>query len=247
MNASDSSVQTSLESFKNRNFSMKAEYAKNGYYLIERALNAGQVAELIEETSLLSRAVNNYGVRGLMEKIPYVRRLANSAPLLTIAQAILGEHAKPVRSVFFDKVPGANWNVAWHQDTSIALKSRHDVPGFGPWSEKQGVTHVEPPEAYLAGMLTLRIHLDAAHRDTGVLRVVPATHRLGRVASRDILSIVDKSDVIECDANPGDVLMMGPLLFHASRKAVAPSHRRILHIEYSAMALPEPLAWHESF
>jgi ectoine hydroxylase-related dioxygenase (phytanoyl-CoA dioxygenase family) len=97
---------------------------------------------------------------------------------------------------------------------------------------------VEPPEVYLANTLTLRIHLDKANAETEVLRVVPGTHKDGRVRSGDILQIVENSEVIECNAASGDVLLMNPLLFHSSRKATNPTHRRIIHIEYSAMELP---------
>lgn len=224
---------------------MRSEYNRNGYYLAEQALNKHAVEFLIDEMSVFENEVNNYGVRDLLNKAPAIRLLATSNPLISIAREILGEQAKPVRSVFFDKVPEANWNVAWHQDTSIALKEKHDVAGFGPWSEKQGVVHAEPPVEYLANTLTLRIHLDNANKETGVLRVVPGTHRDGRIRSEELLNIVEKSEIVECNAAPGDVLLMNPLLFHSSRKASLPSHRRIIHIEYSAMELPSPLEWYE--
>lgn len=224
---------------------MRSEYCKNGYYLVEQALDMLAVNLLIDEMSAFENEVNNYGVRDLMNKAPSIRHLATSSPLISIAREILGEQAKPVRSVFFDKVLYANWNVAWHQDTSIALKAKHEVAGFGPWSEKQGVVHAEPPVEYLSNTLTLRIHLDNTNKETGVLRIVPGTHRDGRIRSEKLLDIVEKSKIVECNASPGDVLLMSPLLFHSSRKATTPSHRRIIHIEYSAMELPAPLEWYE--
>ena len=224
---------------------MKSEYEKNGYLLITNTFNQDETESMVRELSVFENEINNYGVRDLMNRVPYVRTLAMSSPLLLMAQEVLGENVKPVRAVFFDKVPGANWNVAWHQDTSIAVKAKADVPGFGPWSEKNGVVHVEPPEEYLANTLTIRVHLDPANTESGVLRVVPKTHLCGRVASKELIKIVEGSAVIECNANPGDILLMSPLLFHSSRKAVTPSHRRIIHIEYSAMSLPTPLEWYE--
>ena len=50
---------------------------------------------------------------------------------------------------------------------------------------------------------------------------------------------------MECTANVGDVLLMAPLLFHFSRKATNEKHRRVIHLEYSAMSLPKPLEWYE--
>jgi len=225
---------------------MRSEYERDGCYLIQGALNSIEVNKLIDATALFDDEANNYGVRNLMQRVPVVRELAFSEPLLSIAREILGEGARPVRSLFFDKVPGANWNVPWHQDTSIALQARHEVAGFSQWSEKQGIVHAEPPEAVLANILTLRLHLDPANRASGVLRVIPATHRDGRTASQKIMRTVEQSEVVECNAETGDLLLMSPLLFHASRKATTPTHRRIIHLEYAAITLPPPLQWYES-
>jgi hypothetical protein len=54
----------------------------------------------------------------------------------------------------------ANWKVAWHQDLTIAVRHRIEVPGFGPWSVKDGVPHVRSPIESLEQMLTVRLHLD---------------------------------------------------------------------------------------
>lgn len=224
---------------------MKMEYEENGYYLIEHVLNQEHINLIIEELNVFSKGINNYGIRDLMNKRPFIRKLAMSTPLLAIAKKILGSNAKPVRSVFFDKVPNANWNVAWHQDTAIAVKEKINSPGFGKWREKEGVLHVEPPDEYLEKMLTIRIHLDDTNKENGVLRVIPGTHRNGRIKSQELMNIVENSEVVECNAKSGDVLLMCPLLFHSSRKAIKPSHRRIVHIEYSAMDLPGELAWYE--
>lgn len=224
---------------------MKQAYCRDGYYLIQGAISDESVGILRKALSIFEGSENSYGVRSLMNKVPYVKSVVSSSPLIDIAKGILGNNARPVRSVFFDKIEGVNWNVAWHQDTSIALKSKHEFNGFDPWSEKQGVVHAEPPAEYLANTLTLRLHLDKTNAETGGLRVVPGTHRDGRIKSSDILKIVEKSTVVECDANPGDVLLMNPLLFHSSRKAMRLHHRRIVHVEYSAMELPLPLEWFE--
>lgn len=72
----------------------------------------------------------------------------------------LGRAARPVRAILFDKTPVTNWGLAWHQDRTIAVSTRHEMPGYGPWSLKAGLQHVEPPFDVIESMLTLRIHLD---------------------------------------------------------------------------------------
>ncbi len=224
---------------------MRSEYENNGYFMVKNVINGDEVKSLINSLNVFEKDINHYGIRNLMNKLPCIREQALSDPLLSIAKEILGDKAKPIRAVFFDKLPDANWNVAWHQDTSIAVNTKADIAGFTAWREKQGVMHVEPPEEYLSNILTLRVHLDPANTETGVLRIIPETHKDGRVRSKNILEIIKKSDVMECTANAGDVLLMNPLLFHSSRKTTKPKHRRVIHLEYSAMSLPKLLEWYE--
>lgn len=225
---------------------MKTDYQEKGFFLLQNVLSDTEVQQLIQILNPLTEELMPYGVRDLMRKLPEIQALATSDILLNIAKHILGDHAKPVRSVFFDKIPQANWNVAWHQDTSIAVSEKaEELPGFKLWTEKQGVIHVEPPVTYLANILTLRLHLDAATLENGALRVIPQSHKQGRIKSEQLLALVENSQAVECVAQAGDVLLMNPLLLHSSRKAIKASHRRIIHLEYCALNLPAPLNWHE--
>jgi ectoine hydroxylase-related dioxygenase (phytanoyl-CoA dioxygenase family) len=224
---------------------MKSDYQQNGFFLLQSVLPKTEIPRLIQALKPLTEEINPYGVRDLMRKLPDIQSLATSEIFLYIAKHILGENAKPVRSVFFDKIPQANWNVAWHQDTSIAVSEKAELPGFRLWTEKQGVIHVEPPVIYLANILTLRLHLDAATSENGVLRVIPQSHKYGRIKSQQLLELVEKSQPVECIAEAGDILLMNPLLLHSSRKSITALHRRIIHLEYCALDLPVPLNWYE--
>ena len=155
---------------------------------------------------------------------------------------LLGHKARPVRGILFDKTPQANWKVPWHQDLTIAVKERHERENFTAWSIKDGVPHVQPPLQVLAAMLTIRLHLDDCF-DNGPLRVLPATHREGRL---DSAQIAHKRATIEptiCRAARGDALLMKPLLLHASSAGEKPTHRRVLHLEWANQDLPAPLQW----
>ena len=43
----------------------------------------------------------------------------------------------------------------------------------------------------------------------------------------------------------GDIVLMRPLLVHASSASNAPMHRRVVHIEYATCELPGDLQWAE--
>jgi hypothetical protein len=55
----------------------------------------------------------------------------------------------------------------------------------------------------------------------------------------------ERTACVECLVPRGGLLVMRPLLLHASSPASAPAHRRVLHLEYAAEALPDGLEWHE--
>jgi ectoine hydroxylase-related dioxygenase (phytanoyl-CoA dioxygenase family) len=124
-----------------------------------------------------------YAIRNLLDVVPAVAELATSDKLIRLVQSALGSHVFPVRGILFDKTPDANWLVPWHQDLTISVKQRLDIAGYGPWTIKAGVHHVQPPVEILDGMLSVRVHLDDCYERNGPLRVLPSTHRSGRLAA----------------------------------------------------------------
>ena len=190
-------------------------------------------------------AVAGAGERRLLAH-PEVAELARSETLLRHLRPHLAREPHPVRAILFDKTPAANWFVAWHQDLTVALQERVETPGFGPWSVKEGLPHVQPPVEMLAQMLTLRLHLDPADETNGALRVLPGTHRRGRLAPGDIAACRADGEEVVCRANTGDALLMRPLLLHASGRATSARHRRVLHLEYAGFDLPAGLRWNEA-
>ncbi len=160
-----------------------------------------------------------------------------------MVEAILGDGCFPVRGIFFDKVPDANWKVPWHQDLTIAVQERINVIGFGPWSTKAGVLHVQPPVSVLETMVSIRIHLDPCGESNGALRVIPGSHRNGRIPESQISLIRQTRRDHVCEVGQGGALLMRPLLLHASSPSSVPGHRRVIHIDYAADALPDGVKW----
>jgi ectoine hydroxylase-related dioxygenase (phytanoyl-CoA dioxygenase family) len=105
------------------------------------------------------------------------------------------------------------------------------------------VLHVQPPAWVLERMIAVRIHLDSADESNGALRVKPGTHRLGRLSGGALETDLADAQPVTCAANAGDVLLIKPLLLHASSAASSPAHRRVFHIEYASCALPAGLEW----
>ena len=188
------------------------------------------------------RKQNVYGIRNLLEISPAVVQLAGSAAVRRFVTPILGQGAFATRAIFFDKVPGANWALGWHQDRAISVRERKDVPGFLAWGRKAGVWQVQPPAEILTGMVAVRVHLDDCGPDNGPLRVIPGSHRHGWLDD-DIPRWKHEVPAVTCLVRSGGIVLMCPLLLHASSKAVSPNHRRVIHIEYANQDLPGGLEW----
>lgn len=163
------------------------------------------------------------------------------AALAGIVEAFL-PGARPVRALWFDKTPEANWLVPWHQDRTIAVQERHDVPGYAPWSSKQGVCHVEPPFALLAAMRTVRLHIDDCPADNAPLEVALGSHR-DQVAAAAAALRVEQLPRQLCLALAGDLWVYCTPILHRSARAAVPRRRRVLQLDYCADALPSGLQW----
>jgi hypothetical protein len=220
---------------------MNFDVEQHGFTVVRRVLDAPEQHEL----AAMLGPVSGAGRRGLLA-LPAVATLARSPRLLDLVRPYLPVEPLPVRAIYFDKSPVANWLVSWHQDLTLALCARVEHPGFGPWSTKDGIPHVQPPIELLQQMLTIRLHLDDADETNGALRVLPGSHRLGRLSAERIQALRSQQSDILCRVSAGDALLMRPLLLHASSRSTSTRHRRVLHIEYAAFTLPSGLHWHEA-
>jgi Phytanoyl-CoA dioxygenase (PhyH) len=217
---------------------MATNLDQNGYAMQAAVLSTAECLELIAELG----PVEGPGRRGLLSH-PVVANLAHSDPVLAAVHPHLPGVPRAVRAIYFDKSPDSNWLVPWHQDLTIAVTRRIEHPGFGPWSEKDGLIHVQPPASYLAQMITIRLHLDLADETNGALRVLPGSHLLGKLSPQQINQCKAEIQAQPCIAARGDALLMRPLLLHASSRSTTTQHRRILHIEYASNDLPTGLSW----
>ncbi|HEX8467065.1 MAG TPA: phytanoyl-CoA dioxygenase family protein [Allosphingosinicella sp.] len=167
------------------------------------------------------------------------------APADGIAAALLGPGARAVGAKLFDKSPARNWALGWHQDRTIPVRERLEVPGFGQWTVKSAIPHCVPPFDLLERSLTLRIHLDPAGERNAPLLVAPGSHRLGPLPESEIPGAVERLGVHACLAEAGDVWAYATPILHASGRALAPARRRVLQLLYSAETLPGGLEWPE--
>ncbi len=237
---------------QNLGFDGFGDFDRDGFQIVKSAIDestcdllAAELTPIFEEQqiSLKNRIA---GVRNLLQNCALVKEFAKSAKIISILREVVGSNYFPVRAIFFDKTSDSNWLVPWHQDLAIAVAARIETPGFSGWSMKDGVLHVHPPREVLEQMITLRLHLDDCTAGNGVLKVLPFTHRRGKLGTSEISECTKSHRGVNCEVGRGCVLLMRPLLLHCSLPAEKPQHRRVLHIEYAAGDLPNGLKWFEN-
>ncbi len=209
----------------------------DGFAIVPNCLSGQALKNL---ASLLS---TNHSQRNLL-RIPIVRELASSNPVRQAISTILGKECFAVRGIMFNKTPASNWKVVWHQDRTIAVRERKIMLGFAPWPIKAGVAHVQPPASVMAGMLSIRLHLDESRESNGPLRVIPGSHLDGCLTAEEIAKWRTRPS-ITYQVRTGGAILMRPLLLHASSACLKPEPRRVVHLEFAASDLPGGLEWHD--
>ncbi|RUP09642.1 phytanoyl-CoA dioxygenase family protein [Hyphomicrobium sp.] len=210
---------------------------------VEKVEHVLTVAELEEFAELAERQRNGAPGSRLVGDETVRKLLSCGRTFDRLATTRLGNNARAVRAVFFDKNAKTNWALGWHQDRTIVVREKIDMPGFGPWTTKSGAIHVEPPFSYIEGMITLRAYLDPCRNDNGPLRVAPGSHRKGRIPTDAIPKVIAQSPEVTCLAEPGDVWICATAIVHASYASHSQGRRRLLMVDYAANDLPSPLRW----
>jgi hypothetical protein len=206
--------------------------ANSGYAIVPRCLSGCECEEIIEKLSARPVSRSRAGARHLMAS-PVIAALANDDRLIDLAKHWLGPQAIPFRATLFEKSSRTNWLIPWHQDTALPLDRRFDLTGWGPWSEKAGITYAHAPAAALSRVIALRVHLDASVADNGPLRVLPDSHGRGVLTDQGVAELVSMHPHVECCVPLGGVIAMRPLIIHSSSKAQSDRPRRVLPIEYA--------------
>lgn len=182
-----------------------------GFALVREAAITETLSALVRETEQLSASNpdQSHGLRGLLSLSPIICNEAER--FFGLPLELVG--ARPLRALLFDKRPDANWRIGWHQDTNL---------------KENGASLVSNDD--LEKVFTLRLHLDPTPATNGALRCLPGSHKWGRRTDFRRSQSDAAEHVIE--AMPGDILVMRPLLFHASSPATQPARRRVIHVDY---------------
>jgi ectoine hydroxylase-related dioxygenase (phytanoyl-CoA dioxygenase family) len=210
---------------------LAAHFEVDGYLQLADVFSPQEVEQILR---VFGDGEIRGGIRNVLE-IPEIQRICRRPEVQAIVSNLLSPGAFAVRGILFDKNSDANWALDFHRDVKIAVKQKVEVGGYGSWSVKDGVVHVQPPIAVLERQLAFRIALDSCSAENGPVVVIPGSHA-GR-----------QGQPITCVGEPGSVLVFKSLLLHRSGKATTPARRRVLHIEFCDCELESGLEWNWRF
>ena len=224
-----------------------------GFAIIEAIYSDSEVEKIISEIEKVTQATTRnatfrksddlFAIRQFHKEIPTILPSVFNENLIEIIKTNFGENYFITKSIYFDKPEKSNWFVSYHQDLTISVDKKIEVEHFENWTVKQNQFAVQPPKEILENNFTIRIHLDKTTKDNGALKVLNTSHKKG--ISR--VENIDLNEEIEtiCEVQKGGIMMMKPLLFHASNKTTNNERRRVIHIEFSNQELPNELEWSE--
>ncbi|MES2162553.1 MAG: phytanoyl-CoA dioxygenase family protein [Pseudomonadota bacterium] len=219
---------------------MMHSFQNDGYAILHPILTSSMCEQI--SSSLTQMSKKGIGSRSLLE-MPWCTELAQTIRRHPAIAPFLPVDAVAVQCTFFEKSRDQNWLVPIHQDLSIPVKEKLVNPALTGWSEKQGSVFVQPPDWVLQELVAVRLHVDECGNDDGALRIVPGSHRLGRLSNEDALKARSNLGEVVCAVAKGGALLLKPLVLHASSKATGQSRRRVLHLVFGPIALPLGLRW----
>lgn len=131
--------------------------AADGFALVPTLLSDAECDRVAQ--ALDAWAPAGVGSRRLLQE-GWCAALASKLMAHPEIRRALPARARAVQCTFFEKSAAKNWLVPIHQDLSIPVAGRIDHPALSGWSEKEGAWFVQPPEAVLAQLLAVRLHID---------------------------------------------------------------------------------------
>ncbi|KIC01795.1 phytanoyl-CoA dioxygenase [Flavobacterium sp. JRM] len=229
------------------------EINSEGFAIIDNVYDENEIKKLISiienvtenktDKTTFRKSEDLFAIRQFHKEIPETLDYIFNQNLKDIIKSNFGENYFITKSIYFDKPEKSNWFVAFHQDLTISVDKKLDIENFENWTTKQNQFAVQPPKEVLENNFTIRIHIDKTTKDNGALKLINNSHSKGilRVENMDLKN---ETETI-CEIEKGGIMIMKPLLFHASNKTTNNERRRVIHIEFSNLELPNGLEWSE--
>ena len=229
---------------------LKNTLEQEGYAVLDSLYSIPEIQQIttcIEEASQngngFLKTKDLFAIRQLKNNIPQLKKIVFNENLISLLSTIYTTPYFLTKAIYFDKPSTSNWFVPYHQDLSISVHQKIDSEKYINWTYKKGQYGVQPPLSILKNTTTVRIHLDNTNAQNGALKVIPRSHQ------KEIIRTDQKDwntqEEYTCAIKKGGVMLMKPLILHASNRTTNNKQRRVIHLEFCNQALETPLEWLE--
>jgi ectoine hydroxylase-related dioxygenase (phytanoyl-CoA dioxygenase family) len=239
-----------MQAFMNIASNIEQKLLHDGFSIIDNIFTTEEINSILQAISQVDttkptfrKTSDLFAIRQFLKEVPATFPLIFNDRLKSIISQLFGDDYFITKSIYFDKPEQSNWFVAYHQDLTISVDKKLDIKGFGPWTVKQNQFAVQPPLHILESNFTIRIHLDDTDECNGALKVIPGSHLKG-LYRPDTIDWTIETETI-CKVRKGGIMIMKPLLLHASNRTTNNNKRRVIHIEFSNCSLGDTLLWAE--
>ncbi|GAA6142859.1 phytanoyl-CoA dioxygenase family protein [Hydrogenophaga sp. 5NK40-0174] len=219
-----------------------SSFAAQGFKLVESVLPVQACEDMLPLLPAQGQEGARPGCRDLLME-PWCAALSRSLRAHSAVSPTLAASSVAVQCTYFEKSANQNWLVPVHQDLSIPVAERVEHPALSGWSVKGGQYFVQAPVSVLNQLVAIRLHLDDCGEMDGPLRVVPGSHARGVLSPNEAIVVRRSVGHVVCTVPKGGVLVMKPLLLHASSKSTGKGLRRVLHFLFGPPDLPCGLRW----
>lgn len=226
----------------------KKEILESGFSVVPNVFSAEEIEQILkaidqaDKTSeAFRKSTDFFAIRCFLKEVPEAVPLIFNENIKAIVRDIFGDKYFVVKGIYFDKPEASNWFVSYHQDLTISVDRKINLPGYGSWTVKQDQFAVQPPLEILENIYTIRIHLDSTNEENGALKVVPKSHLNGIYSAGKRNTESETS----CNVTLGGVMIMKPLLLHSSGRTTNGKRRRVIHLEFCDSQLPDGINWAE--
>jgi ectoine hydroxylase-related dioxygenase (phytanoyl-CoA dioxygenase family) len=200
-----------------------------------------EVIDMNNQNITFRKSDDLFAIRQFHKEIPQALKVIFNQKMKDFIKLNFGSDFFITKSIYFDKPEASNWFVAYHQDLTISVNKKMILDNYKNWTIKQNQFAVQPPKEILENNFTIRIHLDDTSLENGALKVINKSHLNGIVRTVNIENQVETI----CEVDRGGIMIMKPLLFHASNKTTNNKRRRVIHLEFSNQNLAQNLQWAE--
>jgi len=228
----------------------KIKFEENSYLILNNLYSDKEVSEIIncintaeQNSEVFLKTKDLFAIRKLIKRIPELKKYIFNKNITDLISGFSESNYFLTKAIYFDKPLNSNWFVGYHQDLSIYVDQKIESEFYKNWIVRKGLYGVQPPINILEDSITIRIHLDDTDIGNGALKVISKSHLKGIIRVEKEGLEIEKENI--CQVKSGGVMLMKPLLLHASIKTTNGKQRRVIHLEFCKHKLESPLNWLE--